>query len=414
MNEFHFDSKRHLLETGFDCSCRTCYFDRNTLEKNPWIKAIFFLLLSVCCFPSILFADVVKPALIEISVFTSGTYRIEARASIEALLTGINAQYKNTTEAPTSEKYDELRALPADKLQEKFKPFYKTFERKVQLLFDNKPAALKITHVDIPAPGYTKVPRNSVIYLEGKIPRDAKILHWYYPAAFGDNAVRVRQVDESNEKWHWSEWQWIRSDKVSEAFSLSEVFSKRSTVSVISEYVIAGFEHILPIGMDHILFIVGIFLLSTKMRPLLWQVTMFTIAHTMTLGLSMNGVINLPANIVEPLIALSIAYIGFENIWHKSLHNSRLALVFSFGLLHGLGFASVLQEFGMPDDAFITALVGFNIGVELGQLAIILLGFLTVGFWFRHKDWYRNVIILPASAVIALTGLYWTYDRVMI
>lgn len=374
---------------------------------------LFLLAFSVAA-PFNATADVVKPALIEISVFTSGSYKIEARASVEALLTGINSQYKNTTEAPTSDQYDELRALPADELQERFKPFYKKFETKVQLLFDNKPTALKITHVDIPVPGYTKVPRNSVIYLEGEIPRNAKVLHWYYPAAFGDNAVRVRQVDESNEKWYWSEWQWIRTDKVSDAFSLTEVFAKRSTWSVITEYIGAGFEHILPMGLDHILFIVGIFLLSTKMRPLLWQVTMFTIAHTITLGLSMNGVINLPANIVEPLIALSIAYIGFENIWHKSLHNSRLVLVFAFGLLHGLGFASVLQEFGMPDDAFITALVSFNIGVEIGQLAIILMGFLAVGFWFRNHDWYRNIVITPGSALIALTGLYWTYDRIMI
>ena len=387
-----------------------------TSSFSSVLKVAFQLafLLYLTILPKITFADVVKPALIEISVFTSGSYKIEVRASVEALLTGINSQYKNTTEAPTSEQYDELRKLPADELQEKFKPFYKTFESKVQLLFDNQPTTLKITGVDIPVPGYTKVPRNSVIYLEGNIPRNAKVLHWYYPAAFGDNAVRVRQVDEANEKWHWSEWQWIRSDKTSEAFTLTEVFTKRSTFSVIYEYIVAGFEHILPMGVDHILFIIGIFLLSTRMRPLLWQVTMFTVAHTITLGLSMNGVINLPANIVEPLIALSIAYIGFENIWHKSLHNSRLVLVFAFGLLHGLGFASVLQEFGMPDDAFITALISFNIGVEIGQLAIILLGFLTVGFWFRNRDWYRNVVIVPASALIALTGLYWTYDRVMI
>ena len=383
-------------------------------EKQFWSIVIFLFSFLILFKPATSVADVVKPALIEISVFTSGTYKIEVRASVEALLTGINSQYKNTTEAPTSDQYDELRELPADELQERFKPFYKTFETKVQLLFDNKPTELKITSVDIPVPGYTKVPRNSVIYLEGKIPADAKVLHWYYPAAFGDNAVRVRQVDESNEKWHWSEWQWIRSDKVSESFSLTEVFAKRSTWSVITEYIIAGFEHILPMGMDHILFIIGIFLLSTKMRPLLWQVTMFTIAHTITLGLSMNGVINLPANIVEPLIALSIAYIGFENIWHKSLHNSRLVLVFAFGLLHGLGFASVLQEFGMPDDAFITALISFNIGVEIGQLVIILLGFLTVGFWFRNRAWYRNAVIVPGSALIALTGFYWTYDRIMI
>lgn len=428
-----------MLKTGFNCSYRSlilhgckmeayrdvftasavrdsesCISFCSDSEKRFRIKAIILLLFFLSFFPSHIFADVVKPALVEISVFTSGTYKIEVRTSVEALLTGINAQYKNTTEAPTAAEYDELRALPADELQERFRPFYETFENKVQLLFDNKPTPLQITEVDIPVPGYTKVPRNSVIYLEGKIPADAKLLHWYYPAAFGDNAVRVRQVDESNEKWHWSEWQWIRTDKTSEAFSLTEVFTKRSTWSVVTEYIIAGFEHILPMGLDHILFIIGIFLLSTKIRPLLWQVTMFTIAHTITLGLSMNGVINLPANIVEPLIALSIAYIGFENIRHKTLHNSRLVLVFAFGLLHGLGFASILQEFGMPDDAFITALISFNIGVEIGQLSIILIGFLSVGFWFRNRDWYRDIIIIPVSALIALTGLYWTYDRIMI
>jgi hydrogenase/urease accessory protein HupE len=221
-------------------------------------------------------------------------------------------------------------------------------------------------------------------------------------------------VDEANEKWFWSQWQWIRNDQPSEPFSLTEVFTKRSTLSVITEYIIAGFEHILPMGMDHILFILGIFLLSTRISPLLWQVTMFTLAHSITLGLSMHGVINLPANIVEPLIALSIAYIGLENIYHKNLHNSRLLIVFAFGLLHGMGFASVLQEFGMPADAFLTALISFNVGVELGQLAIIMLGFLTVGFWFSKKSWYRQAVIIPGSIAIGLTGLYWTYDRIII
>ena len=359
-------------------------------------------------------ADVVKPALVEISVFAEGNYRVEIRASIEALLTGINGQYKNTQEAPTADEYDVLRKLSGPDLTKTFKDFHATFEEQVKIYFDEKPSSVKITKVEIPEPGYTKVPRNSVIYLEGTIPRNAKVLHWYYPYAFGDNAVRVRQVDEVNEKWHWSEWQWIRTDKRSEAFSLTEVFAKRSAVDVIGEYVISGFQHILPMGLDHILFILGIFLISVKMKPLLWQVTMFTLAHTITLGMSMNGIIDLPANIVEPLIALSIAYIGFENIYHKSLHNSRLALVFAFGLLHGLGFASVLKEFGMPDDAFMTALISFNVGVELGQLSIILAGFLTVGLWFRHKSWYRSVVIVPGSLAIALTGLYWTYDRVVI
>ena len=356
--------------------------------------------------------DIVKPALVEISVYTEGYYQVEVRASIEALLTGINAQYKDTTQAPNASDYDELRVLPPGQLANKFEDFKQDFIQAIQLQLDNQTADLKITQVTIPEAGYTKVPRISVITLEGNIERSVESLSWYYPARFGDNAVRVRQVDQSNEKWHWSQWQWLRQDQASEAFSLTEVFSAQPLSSVIATYTLAGFEHILPKGLDHILFILGIFLLSMKMRPLLWQVTMFTLAHSITLSLSMLNIIELPPYIVEPLIALSIAYIGFENIYHKQLKSSRLWIIFAFGLLHGMGFASMLADFGMPKDAFATALISFNIGVELGQLVIIGIAFMAVGLWFRHREWYRYAVIIPGSALIAFTGLYWTYDRI--
>jgi hydrogenase/urease accessory protein HupE len=359
-------------------------------------------------------ADIVKPALIEISINANGTYSIEVRASIEALLTGINTRYKNTRDAPNAQQYDALRVLQADELQAAFEPFKQRFTEEVQLLFDDQPAPLTVTRVDIPEPGYTKVPRISVIYLEGEIARSVESVRWYYPQAFGDNAVRVRQVDEVNEKWHWSDWQWLRRDEPSAPFSLTEVFTQQPLTAVIRTYLAAGFDHILPRGMDHILFILGIFLLSVRLRPLLWQVTMFTVAHTITLGLSMGGIFSLPAYIVEPLIALSIAWIGIENIFARSLHRGRLALVFGFGLLHGMGFASMLKDFGMPDHAFFTALLSFNVGVELGQLAIITLAFLAVGLWFANRAWYRQVVVVSGSLAIAVVGLYWTYDRIMI
>ena len=358
-------------------------------------------------------ADVVKPALVEISVNTNGSYRIEVRTSIEALLTGINARYQNTRDAPNAQEYDAYRVMDATDLAQAFKPFEAEFTRQVALFFDAEPVPLTVTRVEIPEPGYPKVPRISVIYLEGKMERSVASISWYYPARFGDNAVRVRQIDADNEKWHWSEWQWLRKDEHSKPFSLTEVFTRQPVSRVIKTYIVLGFEHILPKGLDHILFILGIFLLSVHLRPLLWQVTMFTVAHTLTLGLSMAGVISLPANIVEPLIALSIAYIGIENITAHSLHKSRLVIVFCFGLLHGMGFASVLSDFGMPADAFLTALFSFNVGVELGQVTVILLAFLAVGLWFRNKSWYRKVIVIPLSLAIAITGLYWTWDRIV-
>ena len=362
---------------------------------------------------SVALADVVKPALVEISANTNGRVDIEVRASIEALLTGINARYKNTQDAPTAEEYDELRVLLPEQLQDEFDPFKPEFLKQIFLKADGQLVPLDIVSVWIPQPGYTKVPRISVITLSGELDQGSRALQWYYPARFGDNAVRVRQVDEDNEQWHWSEWQWLRKDKPSESFSLEEIFTQRPVSEVIFSYVAIGFEHIVPGGADHILFIVGIFLLSTRLKPLLWQVTMFTVAHTLTLALSMKGIVSLPSNIVEPLIALSIAYVGIENIFAHSLHKSRLVLVFLFGLLHGLGFAGVLSEFGMPPNAFATALISFNVGVELGQLVVILFAYLVVGIWFRDRPWYHQRITVPGSLIISIIGLYWTYDRIV-
>jgi hydrogenase/urease accessory protein HupE len=374
------------------------------------LRLLLLLILSGIASPAV--ADIVKPALVEISVYSDGHYRVEIRASIEALLTGINAQYKDTTQAPTAEEYDRLRELEAPVLAEAFGPFQPQMLDAIDLRLDGRPSPARITEVDIPVPGYTKVPRISLIVLEGEIPTGTRSLSWYYPAAFGDNAVRVRQVDETNEKWHWSPWQWIREDRTSEPFSLTEVFSPPGVLDVLVEYGAAGFDHIIPKGLDHILFVIGLFLFSTRMRPLLWQITMFTIAHSITLALAMTGIIELPARVVEPLIALSIAYVGIENVWHRRLHKSRLVLVFAFGLLHGMGFASMLADFGMPDDAFFTALIGFNLGVEAGQLVVVGLAFLTVGFWFSKKPYYRRLIVVPGSLLITAVGLYWTWERI--
>jgi hydrogenase/urease accessory protein HupE len=362
---------------------------------------------------SVATADVVKPALVEISANTKGKVNVEIRASIEALLSGINARYKNTQDAPTADEYDELRVLQAEQLLTEFEPFKQEFLGQIFLKADDLIIALDIVDVWIPEPGYTKVPRISVIKLSGVLDQSSRNLQWYYPARFGDNAVRVRQVDEANEQWHWSEWQWLRKDEPSQLFSLEDLFTRRPVTEVVFSYMLIGFEHIVPRGTDHILFIIGIFLLSTRLKPLLWQVTMFTVAHTLTLALSMKGIISLPSSIVEPLIALSIAYVGIENIFAHSLHKSRLVLVFLFGLLHGMGFAGVLSDFGMPPNAFATALISFNVGVELGQITVILFAYLTVGIWFRGKPWYRQRVIIPGSLIISIIGLYWTYDRIV-
>lgn len=119
------------------------------------------------------------------------------------------------------------------------------------------------------------------------------------------------------------------------------------------------------------------------LRPLFWQVTSFTVAHTITLALGATGMIQISPAVVEPLIAASIVYVCIENMVSDKLQLWRPAVVFGFGLLHGLGFAGVLSEIGIASNFFISALVSFNVGVYLGQIFVILLCFFTVGFWFR-------------------------------
>jgi len=165
-------------------------------------------------------------------------------------------------------------------------------------------------------------------------------------------------------------------------------------------YVKLGFKHILPLGLDHILFVLSLFLLSPKLKPLLYQATTFTLAHSITLGLVMFNLISPSASLVEPIIAISIAYVAIENIVSPTLKKSRIGIVFLFGLIHGMGFANALSTMGLPQNAYITSLLMFNIGVELAQITIILLAWFLIGKWFSNKTWYRNNFVKPISVLI--------------
>ena len=178
------------------------------------------------------------------------------------------------------------------------------------------------------------------------------------------------------------------------------------------QFVELGFTHILPKGLDHILFVLGLFLLSPKLKPLLWQVTAFTLAHSITLALAVLGIFALPGRVVEPLIALSIAVVAIENLFHTEVSPWRWVGVFGFGLIHGLGFAGVLNEVSLPRDQIGVALLSFNIGVELGQLAVIALA-LAATKWCEDRAWYGPWVRRPACLLIALAGVVWTVERLM-
>ncbi|MFT7352640.1 MAG: hypothetical protein ACI9XR_002427 [Flavobacterium sp.] len=185
-----------------------------------------------------------------------------------------------------------------------------------------------------------------------------------------------------------------------------------SATDTVFLYIKLGFEHIIPLGVDHILFVLSLFLLNPKLKPVLLQATAFTVAHTVTLGLSMYQVINPPAYIVEPIIAISIMYVAMENILSKELKKTRIGIVFLFGLIHGMGFASVLSELGLPKESFLTSLLMFNVGVELGQISVIVLAYFLLGKFFGDKPYYRKFIVIPISAFIFIVATYWMIERI--
>ena len=241
--------------------------------------------------------------------------------------------------------------------------------------------------------------------LTGHMPRGAATLRWLYGIVADPYPLEIRQVDGS------STVEWITGTNWSSVIDLTSSFPRPTRWEIAQQYLLLGYTHILPKGLDHILFVLGIFLLSPRLKPMLLQVTAFTVAHSITLGLSIYGLVSLPSRVVEPLIALSIAYVAIENLVTRELKPWRLALVFMFGLLHGLGFAGVLRELGLPRGEFLTGLLTFNLGVEGGQLTVIAMAMLLV--WpFKTKGWYRHRVVIPASLVIAAIGIYWFWARI--
>lgn len=183
-----------------------------------------------------------------------------------------------------------------------------------------------------------------------------------------------------------------------------------SSFDVARRYIRLGFLHIIPAGVDHALFVLGLFLLTPRVKAVLWQITAFTLAHTVTLTLAALHLLTVSSRIVEPAIALSIAFIAVENLRAHKVHPWRPAIAFAFGLVHGLGFASGLMEVGLPTGQLVAGILAFNLGVELGHLAVLLVAAICIARW-REKPWYRRRIVIPMSTLIAAVACFWLMQR---
>jgi hydrogenase/urease accessory protein HupE len=382
-------------------------------RKSPQrIKQAFHLLMATACLvllPRLLLAHEIRPAIATFAMQSNGNYSITISLNLEAILSGIGTEHEDTDDSPNAERYNTLRALPPNDLRSAFQTFETEFLEGVTLYFgDDISGSPQIGKLTIPEIGDLELARISELVLTGVVPYGAESFVWQWKEAFGSSVIRVLPPGEGDGVSFW-----LQNGNLSEPISIAGI-DQRTRWEQFLDYIIIGFEHIVPKGLDHILFVIGIFLLSTHWKPLLTQVTAFTIAHSITLGLSIYGIVQLPSNLVEPLIAASIVYVGIENLFTQKLQKWRAAVVFAFGLLHGLGFASVLFEIGLPRDAFLEGLLAFNIGVELGQIAVIMVAFVLVGFWGRNQQWYRPWVIIPGSLVVSVVGGWWFLERTVL
>jgi hydrogenase/urease accessory protein HupE len=186
--------------------------------------------------------------------------------------------------------------------------------------------------------------------------------------------------------------------------------TRQGVFAVLGKFIPEGVHHIL-IGPDHLLFLVGLLLLGGTMRRLILVVTSFTVAHSITLSVAALGILNPPARIIEPAIALSIVYVGADNLLARGGRDMRPWIALAFGLIHGFGFANVLNEMDLPQRALAWSLFSFNFGVEIGQLIVVILVASALAVLRSRSEWAGRQVAFAGSIVVIAAGMFWFVQR---
>jgi len=366
-------------------------------------KIFIFLLL----FIKSSYAHELRPAIANLNIYEKNNITnasLTIRLNLEAIIAGVDINHTNTKDSKESDEYENLRNMSAVELTEKFNSKIKNIENRVYLKSANHNYNLVMTNINIPEIGNISIARDTIVDFKIKDLKEEN-LKFFWDKNLGSIILRVHSIN--NEDLYskligaGSQSNWFSSEK-----KIKEKLSKN-----VKTYVYQGFKHIIPKGLDHILFVLALFLLSPKLRPLILQVSIFTLAHTITLFLGMLDIIKISSAIVEPIIALSISFVAIENLFTENLKKLRPYVIFIFGLLHGLGFASILNEIGIMDGLFISSLISFNVGVELGQISIVFLSYIFIALLFQKKSWYRSRVTKPLSLIIAAIGFNWFIER---
>ena len=384
-----------------------------------YVFSALLWLAAIICGTAISHAHEIKPALLEFQLTSPAAKQLDLTLDMNAeiFLSGVDAgNLKDTDDSQKSDEYDRYRAKDAATLDEAIRARWPQLAQRIFVENGDKRLELVLRDVTVETGLLEAQIRQTRIQFSAA-PLDSNkeiILGW--AAELGPLIVRqissTKSSDDSTTSASALYAAYLAPGERSDAVQLAGA-TELSLPDIVRRYAHSGFVHIIPLGLDHILFVLGLFLFSLSGRVLFYQISLFTLAHTFTLALSSLGIVRIAGQIVEPLIALSIAYVAIDTIWAKSRFSlQRALLIIGFGLLHGLGFASVLADFGLPNAQFIPALISFNIGVEAGQIALVFPLYLLVRWWRPPARFYRFSIQIPVSVLIASIGLYWTLELV--
>ena len=372
----------------------------------------------------------IRPAVMDIGFSQNGSDYLDVRLGFtaESYLAGMDVSgLSDTDNSPVADEYNRLRMLPPEQLGALVEQAFPQLAQDIVIALDQQifapgswelqdiivedvtnPELIRETQIRFRLPFPTPAPESS----PASSPDGQAMVNINWPMAMGGLLIR-QHGDNSNASYV----EFLPMGGQSRGFALGEIY-QLSLFDIVQRYIHSGIIHIVPHGLDHILFVIGLLAFSRSGHHLLLQISLFTVAHTLTLAGASLGLITLSPALVEPLIALSIAYIGVENLLRSSPQITpqftlmRGGVVFAFGLLHGLGFASVLADFGLPDTAFLASLISFNIGVELGQLIVVIPLFVLFRYILAEPKYYKIIFQVPVSVLIALTGIYWALERV--
>jgi len=393
----------------------------------------FLSLLSLSLFGSLILASgqsvahEIRPAVADLSIMSTttqdqalGRLVIIIDFNIEMFLADLDASVvSNTDDAQQGEDYDAYRRLSVAELSSEFSEQWPRFAASLVGRAGGEALAFQLGGIEVENNLDLSLPRSSKVSIYSSLPDNNSPIEFGWDAKLGPLVLRQQDVTANPDDLYTA---YLAPGSISAPIPRQGP-AVQSTQAIITDYIKNGFIHIVPKGFDHILFVLGLFFYAARWQPLLGQVTLFTLAHSLTLFLATNGYIVVSPTVIEPMIAASIIYIAYENIRRQRMNAIRILVIFVFGLLHGLGFASVLSDImvddsmpsagGFANGKFIVSLISFNIGVELGQLAVLAPAFLLFGVIANNALWYRKLIALPASYLIGAIGAWMLFTRVI-